>query len=359
MKQKEANMKRLHFYALLCIPLCLILGLSAAHSIEAGGQTPQQRGPSYFRETEATSMAEVGKLLEQLGAQMQQKSISIGGESFEVADKGSLEISVTERGLQIEIGYGPANPNRKPVTTVAYARRAMSGTPEDLADLLDTIGSSLASSGEFVMEDHKVALKDTASVSIRLMKSARSNPGRPPYTLSFDVVFGEKDFPLPQDEADSVEEEKRGDIVEVARKEIGGLNASQLTEVFNSFSQDLRAGKVTVGDEAFDIGSSFGFMLTHLTAADESSDRIRTAMTFGEVAPREKQTGPRWGGEFFDVPMKEVAEMLQGIFAAIAKDGKFTIEENEFSAGDYARYEIGISERGINLELGYTQPVKK
>jgi hypothetical protein len=353
-------MKRIHFVALLCVPLLIILGLTAGFSVNAGGQTAQT-GPSYHREADVTSMAEVGKLLEQLGLQMQKKQISIGGDSYDVADKGSLEISVSGGGMQIEIGYGPPRPQQtKMKTSVSYARMGRRGqTPEDLADMLTLIGKSLVSSGEFVMEDHKVAMKGTATATVRLIKSARSTPGRPPYSLTFDVVFGQKDFPLPEDEVDSVEMEKRGEFVEVAKKVTENLNAKQLTEMYNSLSQDLRAGKVSIGDQTFEIGENFGFSLSHLTATDSSSDRIRMGMNFGEVTPRERPTGPRWGGEFFDAPMKEVAEMLQKIFAAIAKDGTFSIEGNDFEAGEFATYEIGISNQNIILELRYSEPIKK
>jgi hypothetical protein len=351
-------MKKNYVYALLCIPVCLVLGLGTALSTGAGGQIPQ-RGLAYSRETDSTSMVEVGKLLEQLGKQMQQKSISIGGESYSVADKGSLEISVTERGMQLEIGYGPANPSRKLTTEVAYARMGRSGTPENLADMLDKMRTSLASSGTFVMEDHSVALKDAASVKIRLVKAARPNPGRPPYSLTFDVVFGPKDFPLPQDEEDGVEAEKRGEVVEVAKEEAENLDKTKVAEMISALSSGIKAGKVSVGGQTFDIGENFGFTLSHLTAVDGSSDRIRTAMTFGDVTPREKQTGPRWGGEYFDASMKELAELLQGVFAEIAKDGAFSIEGNDFEAGEFATYEISISNRGITLELRYTQPVNK
>lgn len=351
-------MKKIYIYALLCIPLCMILGLGTALSIGAGGQTVSQ-GPQYSRETDVTSMVEVGKLLEQLGKQMQQKSVSIGGNSYAVADKGSLEINVSQRGLNVEIGYGPPNAARKPTTLVGYARSGRTGTPENLVGMLDVIGKSLVSSGEFVMEDHGVALKGTASIKIRLMKNARPNPGRPPYSVTFDVVFGDKEFPLPDDEVDRVEEEKRGDIIEVAKTEAKNLDKAQLAEMFNAFSRDLKAGKVSVEDQTLEVGENFGFSLSHLTVPDGSSDRIRAALMFGKVSPREKPTGPRWGGEFFDASVKELAELLQGVFAGIAKDGTFSIEENDFKADEFAKYEIGISNRGINLELSYTQPVKK
>ena len=80
---------------------------------------------------------------------------------------------------------------------------------------------------------------------------------------------------------------------------------------------------------------------------------------FGKITPREKQTGPRWGGEFSNESMKELAEILQKVFAGIVKDGTFTIDGKDFKSGEFASYEVGINNRGINLELSYTQPVKK
>ena len=351
-------MKKIYVYALLCIPLCLILGLGTALSIGAGGQAAQ-RGPQYFRETDSTSMMEVGKLLEQLGKQMQQKSISIGGESYAVNDKGSLEISVDARGIQVEIGYGPANPNRKPTSMTAYSRMSRSGSPDKLSQLFAGMGKSIANSGSFEIEDHSVKLKGTATATIQLVKTVQGRGNRPPYNFIVNVDFGDKKFPLTDDEKDFLDEIEHGKSIVIAKKEMKNLDKAELAELLNSISQDLKAGKVSVGDQTLEVGENFGFGLSHLSTTDGSSDRIMTMVMFGKMTPREKQTGPRWGGEFFDASMKELAEILQKVFAGIVKDGTFSIDGKDFKAGEIASYEVGITNRGINLELGYTQPVKK
>ena len=210
-------MKKIYVYALLCIPLCLILGLGSALSIGAGGQTAQ-RGPQYSRETDVTSMVEVGKLLEQLGKQMQQKSISIGGNSYVVNDKGSLEISVSQMGMQLEIGFGQRNPNQRSTTLVAYALGARTGTPGVLSELIGVMAKSMAGKGTFDIEDHSVALKGTASVKIRLMKNVQQRRNRPPYAFVLDVVFGDKDFPQTDDDVDFAQEVEHGDVIEVAKR---------------------------------------------------------------------------------------------------------------------------------------------
>jgi hypothetical protein len=358
-------MKKFYAFALLGIPLCLILGFGTTQPIgENGGQEEQVQVGSYGRETDYMSMKEVGKLLERLGKEIQQNSrVTIGGNSYPVTDQGVLEISVGPRrggtSMQIEISSGRTEPPSQGKTYVSYARFGQRSTPAEFAELLTEVGKTLASTGTFVMEDHSVALKGTASVVERLTERTRQFQGRrPPYTFYVEVVFGEKDFPLPEDEVDGVEAEKRGDIKELAKKEMSGADQKAIAKLFDSLSRDLKAGRVHVGDKKLDVGKNIMFGFTHLIAADGKSERIRAGFQFGTPPPQQQPTGPKYSKEFFDAPMKQVGALMKRMGTEILESGTFKLEENEFPVGKMATYEIKASESGFSIELQYSKPPK-
>lgn len=358
-------MKKFYALALLFIPLCLILGFGTTQPIgENGGQEEQVQVGSYHRETQYVSMKEVGKLLEQLGKEIQQNSrVTMGGNSYPVTDQGVLEISAGPRrggtSVQIEISAGRKEPPTEGKTYVSYARFGQRSTPAEFAGLLVKLGKTLASTGAFVMEDHSVALKGTALVVERLTERTRQFPGRrPPYTFYVDVVIGEEDFPLPEDEVDGVEAEKRGDIKELAKKEITGVDQKAIAKLFDSLSRDLKAGRVHVGDKNLEVGKNIMFGLSHLIATDGKSERIRAGFQFGEVPPWEQPAGPKYSKEFFDAPMKQVGALMKRMGTEILEFGSFKLEENEFPVGKIATYEVKASERGFSIELQYSKPPK-
>jgi len=359
-------MKKIYVIMLLCVPLLLFLGFRTSKAIGvSGGQEEQAQVGSYHRESQSFSMVEVGKLLEQLGREIQQKSqVTIGGKTYPVTDQGIFEISVGPRregtSIQIEISSGMTEISTRWKTYVSYARFGQRWAPAEFAELLAKVGKTLAKTGAFVIDDHKVALEGTASVVQRLMERTRPGRGRrQPYIFYFNVVFGQKGFPLPEDEQDAVEEEKRGDIKELAKKEIKGADQKAIAKLFDSLSGDLKVGKVKVGDKALEVGENIMFVLTHLIATDGQSNRIQVAVQFGEAPPRKKPTGPSYSREFFDAPMKKVAALLKRMGTEILESGTFKLEENEFSVGKTATYEIKASERGFSIELGYTEPPKE
>jgi hypothetical protein len=359
-------MKKIYALALFCIPLCLILGFGIAQAIgENGGQEEQVQVGSYHRETQHVSMKDVGKLLEQLGKEIQQNSqVSMGGNSYPVTDKGVLEINVGPRrggtSMQIEISAGQKEIPKEGKTYVSYLRAAQRSTPKEFAEILAKVGKTLDSTGAFVIEDHSVALKGTASVAVHLKERTRQMPGRqPPYMFYVDIVFGEEDFPLPEDELDWAEQEKRGDIKELAKMEMSGADQKTIAKLLDSLSGDLKAGKVRVGDQDVEAGKNIMFVLSHLIAADGKSERIRAGFMFGEVPPREKPKGPRYSKEFHDAPMKQVGALLKRMGTEILESGSFKLEENEFPAGKMATYEVKANERGFSIELAYVEPPKE
>ena len=193
-------MKKIHVIALLGIPLGLILGFVTKTIGVSGGQETQAQEGTYHHETDYISMAEVGKLLERLGKEIQENnSINLGGKSFSIVGHGGLELSVRPRGdrtsMQIEINAGATGIPTQGKTYVSYARSGNRVTPTELAERVTKVGKTLASTGTFVMEDHTVALEGTASIVQRITEEIRRGRGRGvPYTFSFDVVFGEQDF---------------------------------------------------------------------------------------------------------------------------------------------------------------------
>ncbi len=353
-------MKKAYVLVLLFVPLCLFLGFRVFGV--SGQQAQQAQGPSYGYETDSIDMAEVGKLLERLGKEIQQKGqVTAGANSFALTGEGGLEWNVRKmRGgtvMQVQITAGmerpiPAN------TLVAYAAGSQGGTPAELAEIVAKVGETLSSKGAFVLDDHSVAFEGTATVVQRLTHSSRPRGSGPPYTFYFDVKYGEASFPTPQDEVDDVEQEQRGWIKELAIKESTGVDQKAVAKLLESLSGDLKAGKVKVGDTTLDVKENLQFGLTHLVTPDKKAHRIRIGLQFGETPPRKRATGPRYSKEFFDEPMKKVGELMKRWGTEILEAGTFKLGENEFKVKDLATYEIQAGNNGFSIELSYTEPKK-
>jgi hypothetical protein len=354
-------MKKTYVLALLFVPLCLFLGFRVFGV--SGQQAQQASGPSYGYETESIDMAEVGKLLERLGKEIQQKGqVTAGANSFALTGEGGLEWNVRKmRGgtvMQVQITAGMERP--MPANTlVAYAAGSQAETPAELAEIVAKVGETLSSKGAFVLDDHSVAFEGTATVVQRLTHSSRGRGNQPPYTFYFDVKYGETSFPTPQDEVDDVEQEQRGWIKELAIKETTGVDQKAVAKLFESLSGDLKAGKVKVGDTTLDVKENLQFGLTHLVTPDKKAHRIRIGLRFGETPPRKRPTGPRYSKEFFDEPMKKVGALLKRLGTNILETGGFKLEETEFEVKDFATYEISASESGFSIELSYTEQKKE
>jgi len=363
-------MKKIYVLALICIPLCLILGLQTSKATGVSGQEEQDPVPGYHRESVAFSMAEAGKLLERLGKEIQQnKSITIGGNSYSFEGQGVFEISVGQRGLgrtsmQLEMSAGMKAPPQRRKTYVSYARYGGRpvASPVNLADIVAEMGKTLASTGAFVMEDHKVALEGNIRIRQRVTESTGQARGRNmPNSYYFDVIFGGlARFPLPADEVDDQEAEQHGWIKELAVKTIDMPDQKEIAKLFELLSSDLKAGKVKVGDKAFDVGKGVQYGISHLATTDDKTHRVRIGFQFGEMPPRPKRAGPRYSKEIFDEPISKVGELLKRLGTEILDAGTFKLGENEFNVkGKLANYEISASSRGFSIELGYAEPKKE
>ncbi|UCE41017.1 MAG: hypothetical protein JSV17_16500 [Candidatus Aminicenantes bacterium] len=359
-------MKKIYVLVLLCIPLFLILGF---RTIGVSGQQAQQpRGPSYHLETDHIAMKDFGKLLERIGKEIQQEGqITIGGDSYPVTDFGGLELHVspsqrlegTSIGLELSSGRKGVPP--KGTTYISYQRGRIMGTPPELAEVLAKLGKTLASKGAFVIDDHSVAFEGKAKVVQHLTQTLSGRRGSS-YTLNVDVMFGDKDFPVPQDEAEDIKamrSEESGRFKELAKKEMTDTDQEAIVKLFDTLSGNLKDGRIRLGDQDLEAGENISCSLSHLIAMDGSAHRIRVGIQFGIVRPQRQQEGPRYSEEFFDKPMKRVGALLQRIGTEILETGTFKLGETEFKVKKFATYEISANDRGFEIGLGYTEPTKK
>ncbi len=365
-------MKKIYVLALFCIPLCLFLVFGTTSPLAKTQEQEQQvQVPSYNLETDRISMTDLGKLLERLGKEIQQKGqVTIGGNSYPVTDFGGLEFSVGPRrqgpgtSINFELSSGMTSFPEKARTYISYERGGLRVTPAKFAEILAKLGKTLASKGAFVIDDHSVAFEGKAKVVQKLIERSRPRRGLGPfYSFTFDVMFGKKDFPVPLDEEEdpkSLRPEERKWIKELAKKEITDADQKAVAKLFDSLSRDLKAGRVRVGDQDLPAGENIGGSLAHLIAVDGASHRIRISYRFGEGPQRERPTGPRYSEEFFDAPMKKVGALLKRLGTEILEKGTFKLGENEFSVKEKkAQYEIKAGQRGFSIELQYSEPPKE
>ncbi|MCZ6759489.1 MAG: hypothetical protein O7D29_03805, partial [Gemmatimonadetes bacterium] len=182
-------------------------------SLRFGEEVPREEtrpATRYKRESESISMAEVGKLLERLGREIQERgTISLGGSTFAVSGQGSLEISSVEggrrAGTSIGIEFGTAREGTPPRKEfhVPYERRSQRWAPADLAELVAALGETLAETGTFVLEDDSVALAGNASVEQRLTERFGPGPGgrqQRQHAFYLDIGFGQDELPVPEEE---------------------------------------------------------------------------------------------------------------------------------------------------------------
>jgi hypothetical protein len=358
---RRVMMKKFYF-VVFCVPLLLFLGFGISKAVGVGGQAAQTPTPAWGMETDNISMVEVGKLLERLGKEIQEKgAFTAGGKTFALKGTGSLEMSARSMAgrsmLHLEIGA-----SEKPRRGNVYVAFDISGgspaSADDAAEALAKIGKTLASKDAIVIDEHSVPLEGTIMVSQRITEATRGRGRRMPYRYTFDVLFGERSFPVPQDEQDDVEMEQRGWVKELAVKETVDVDKDTVAKMFEQLSADLKTGHVKIGETSLPAGKNVQYNMSHLAATEFKSNRIRFNMQFGPVPPRPRQTGPRYNKELFDEPMTNVGELLKKMGMEILEKGAFKLGENEFKVKELANYEISASARGFSIELGYSETNK-
>ncbi len=360
--QREVVMKKIYFMVLLCIPLLLFLGSKTSKTIGMDGQEAQAPEPSWGMETEDISMIEVGKLLERLGKEIQQKGeFTAGGNTFALKGKGSLEWGARRMrgGTSLQIEIGAFERPRRGNTYVAHVSGGRSATAADAAEVLAGIGKTLASKDVLVIDEHSVSLEGRIGITQRMTEMVRGRGRRMPYRYNFDIFFGEGGFPVPEDEQDSVEAEQRGWIKELAIKETMNVDKAAVIKLFEQLSAGLQEGRISIGETSLPAGDVIQFGISHLVTTEGNGNRIRVGMQFGPVAPQVRTAGPRYSKEFFDEPMKKVGAFLKRMGTEILEKGAFKLGENEFKAQELATYEVSASSRGFSIELAYIEAKKE
>jgi hypothetical protein len=360
-------MRKLHALALLGIPLFLATGFVSTRVVQEGAQQePPVPGPSYQFESQHFSMQETGRLLERLGTEIQRTgTVTVGGNAYAVTGFGGIEFSLSRRGNRtgIEIGFGsdgrttPPTGGRRPRTDYdPYQRGGGNWQPSDVADLVAELGETLASTGVFVLENHRVDFRGAATIDQRLIESTL---GRGlPYELEVHVLFGEGEFAGPDDDEDYEEDQGYGLIRSIARAQQQDRDQAAVAQMWASLAEDLTAGRVRVGDEELAVGENVRFGLTHVTAVDGQYDKIEFSLSFGP-RPEPGAREPRWGDEAFNEPTADLAAILQRIGAQILEDGTFELGGEVFTVSRTANWEIGANPRGFGVEVSYHQPLEE
>ena len=214
----------------------------------------------------------------------------------------------------------------------------------------------MSSQGVFVLDDHRVAFRGAASIDERLHEGP-ARRRRPPFEYSAVIVFGEGDLQPPVDE-DVAETEASTLTRQLASREIEGAGQDAMAEFFTSFAGALRGGVVRVGEQEFALGEHpVGFRLTHVAANDGGYDKIEFGVSFGPIPPMVRpQPGERWGDDVENHPTTELAALLQQVGAQMLEDGTFELGGITFTMGERASWEIGASQSGFSVEMGYDEP---
>ena len=353
-------MKKTYALTLLGLPFLLAFGYLGTRLLQEDVQQEPVPGPSYSFESQFFPVEEAGRLLERLGREIQQHGrVTAGGNTYPLTGYGGIEWGIRQRGTRtgLEIEFGSSGqttpPTRRPNYTV-YKRNGRGWAPADLADLIAQFGETLASTGAFVVEDHSVAFEGTAIVEQRLAERTRRG-GQLHHQLETHVTFGVGDAVRHSDDEDYDKQLEEGRIRELGKSELEGADRDAVAETFASFAEDLRAGRVRVGDAEIPLEEEVvGFGLTHVATTDGQSQKIEFGLRFGprlERGPRE----PRFHDEPYDQPMMEVAALMRRIATEMLEDGTFELGGQEFTVGETANYEISASPRGFTIELSYNR----
>ena len=365
-------MKKLYALGSLVVPLFLAAAWMGVRTVEEAPPQELTAFPGYSLESQHFAMDDLGSLLERMGRGMQQdERITIGGNSYPVSGFGGVEINVGRRTRGEEVSTGVelrfnSDGRTTPPTGRAgrtredydpYQRAGRGWEASAVGDLIAELGETLASAGTIVLEHHRVPFRGAASIDQRLLQ--RTTGRRQPYELEVHVLFGEGEFEGPDDDEDYAESQEDGVTRSLARDQQQGADRAAVAQMFATLAEDLRAGRVRVGDEQLPAGDNVGFRLTHVTATDGSYDKIEFTLSFGPQPPPRQPGDPRYGDEQVNKPITDLAAILQRLGARILEDGTFELGDETFSTSRMASWEIGASSGGFSVEVSFHQPPER
>ena len=364
-------MKKLYALGLLGIPLFLAAGWMGTRTVAEAPQQEVSAFPLYSLESNHFAMDDMGSLLERLGREIQQdEQFTIGGTTYPLSGFGGIEFNVNrytrggETNTGAELHFSSAGRTTTPTNRRTgqlqreydpYERGGRGWEASAVGDLIAELGETLAANGTIVLEHHRVPFGGAASIDQRLVTGTMAR--RYPYKLEVHVLFGEGEFEGPDDDEDYTEDQEYGLIKSLARDQQEGADQAAVAQMFAALAEDLRAGRVRVGDEEKQVGETpVTFKLTHVTATDGSWDKIEFSIMFGPRPPSPEGGDARYGDEQFNEPIVDLAAILQRLGAQILEDGTFELGGEVFSPSRTANWDVYASPRGFAIEVKYQEP---
>ena len=336
------------------------IGVTFGETLPGDGRPRQSWAEVYRRESEFMSAGQVGAILEKIGQEMQQNAgPSLGGAQLDVDGGGMFEISARKDPsgrsfFQIEFVTGREDPIQQREFFVPYERRSQDWAAADVARSLARIAETLASTGRFELEDAVIEFGGSASVEQRLIE--RFDPGERRHAFQIDISLGPQDLPRPL--AEYVEE--IGSINVLAKDEAAAVDQEEVARLLGSLSSDLAAGRIQMAGQEFPV-DRLDFRFKQTSSLDRESHRVQFAFLFGPSAPGapEPEARPRsHSRESRDIPMEEVAALLQRIGSEVLRTGAFSMDGMVFRTADNAYLEVSVVEgRGLEIVVTYAQPV--
>ena len=336
------------------------IGVSYGETLPRDGRPRQAWAEFYRRESEFMSAGQVGAVLEQIGREMQQNaSPSLGGAQLDVDGGGMFEISARKdpsgrNFFQIEFVTGREDPIQQKEFFVPYERRSQDWAAADVARSVAGIAETLASTGRFELEDAVVEFGGSASVEQKLME--RFDPGERQHAFYIDINLGPRNLPRPLAEY----AEEIGSINVLAKDEAGAVDQDEVARLLALLSSDLAAGRIQMAGQEFPV-DRLDFRFKQTSSLDRQSHRLQFAFFFGPSIPGapEPDARPRsHARESKDIPMEEVATLLQRIGTEVLSTGAFSMDGMVFRTADQAYLEVSVVEgRGLEIVVTYAQPV--
>ena len=180
---------------------------------DVGAQEQVGALPSYGFESDVMPMAEIGRVFEEMGREMQQNgSATFLGVTYPLTGNGQIEFFLNRRaqgdvGAMTTLGVefrstGQTEPRerRRGVANTHYEGRMADGTPAEIADALDQFAESLATTGAFAWDFSSMDFAGTAIIDQYLSQNTR-NP-RQPYRFEMEITFGEGEVQRHDDRED-------------------------------------------------------------------------------------------------------------------------------------------------------------
>ncbi len=336
----------------------------------ASGQEQVGELPQYGFESDVMPMAEIGRIFEQMGREMQQNgSATFLGVTYPLTGDAHIEFGISRqarggRGLRTSFGVefassGEAEPSERGEggADTHYEGRMAEGTPGQIADALDRFLESLVSNGAFAWDFSSVDFAGTAIIDQYLGQNTQS-PTQP-YRFIMDIAFGEGEVQRHDDREDLEEAVEAGQGVLLGNTSVEGADQATVVETLQALSAAIRAGQIVVGEGQAELGDEARLGFAHVEIPG-GSHKIEMMLNWPSLPPpprpdpESQPEGPaRYYEEPTNMPVTELAELLQRIATEILEDGTFVVDGEEYTVGETLGGEIGFRAGGMTIDVGW------